>query len=194
MKNKENRKNQIINDSIELMYLKGYNGTSVKDITVAAGIPKGSFYNYFADKEQYAVDAIDYYYTEMGKERFALLEDKNLKPLDRIKEFYKQEIGQLEEKGLKFGCFAGNLTEEMGDVSKPIAKATAKFHNQIVEKIHKNLMEATKDGELEKHKDLNVLASFIVSSWQGSVLRMKVANDRSVLDEFYIILNEYLLK
>ena len=61
MKNKKMRKDEIIKASIDLMYLKGYNGTSVKDITDAAGIPKGSFYNYFEDKEQYAIDALHHY-------------------------------------------------------------------------------------------------------------------------------------
>ena len=52
MDKREEKKNRIINSSIHLMYLKGYNGTSIKDITDAAKIPKGSFYNYFKDKEK----------------------------------------------------------------------------------------------------------------------------------------------
>ena len=194
MKNKEARKVEIIKNSIELMYLKGYNGTSVKDITSAAGIPKGSFYNYFEDKEQYAVDVLDYYCTQMREKNLSLLENKNIKALDRIKEFFKQNIVQLEDKGLRFGCLAGNLAEEMGDISEPIAKATAKCHNQLVSRIHANLVEAAKNKDLVKNIDLNILASFIVSGWQGAMLRMKATNNRKVLDEFYIVLNEDLLK
>ncbi len=194
MKNKTDRKNEIISDSIELMYLRGYNGTSVKDITDAAGIPKGSFYNYFSDKEQYAIDALDYYYTVMVKDKIDLLKDDKLKPLDRIREFYRSGIENLEQKGLKFGCFAGNLSEEMGDVSDSIAKAAAEFHSCIVSKILKNLIQATEEGTLSKNVDLGVLASFIVSSWQGAMLRMKTTNDSKVLDEFYTILDKDLLR
>jgi TetR/AcrR family transcriptional repressor of nem operon len=32
----------------------GFNGCGVQDITAAAEIPKGSFYNYFASKEDFA--------------------------------------------------------------------------------------------------------------------------------------------
>ena len=122
------------------MYLKGYNGTSVKDITDAAGIPKGSFYNYFKDKEQYAVDALNYYYFELRKEHTSILRNQNLEPLDRIKEFYKCGISKLEEQDLKLGCFVGNMTQEMGDISERIADTAAKLYSEIEPQIHKNLI------------------------------------------------------
>jgi TetR/AcrR family transcriptional repressor of nem operon len=194
MKNKTERKNEIIRASIGLMYLKGYNGTSVKDITDAAGIPKGSFYNYFKDKEQYAVDALLYYQSDMSNEKMQLLTNKDLKPLERIKEFFKYGIKNLIEKELKYGCFLGNLTQEMGDVSEVISKTSAKINNEIVLMIYKNLVEAHENKELKKEVDLKVLASFIISSWQGTLVRMKMSADKSVLDDFYTMLNEELLK
>lgn len=194
MKNKTERKNEIIRASINLMYLKGYNGTSVKDITDAAGIPKGSFYNYFKDKEQYAIDALVFYQSDMGSEKMLLLTDKNLKPLDRIKEFFIYGIKNARENELKYGCFMGNLTQEMGDISEAISKTSAKLNNQIVQKIYKNLLEAYENKELKKDIDLNMLASFIISAWQGTLLRMKMDADETVLDNFYTMLTEDLLK
>ena len=40
----------------------GFNGSSVQDITEAAGVPKGSFYNYFDSKEALGAAVIDYYW------------------------------------------------------------------------------------------------------------------------------------
>lgn len=193
MNKKEIRRKQIIDDSIELMHLNGYNGTSVNDIANAAKIPKGSFYNYFEGKEQYAIDALNYY-GEMRKSYIGILNDKTLKPLDRIKEFYRESIVALEEKGLKYGCFVGNLTEEMGDVSEAISKAAAEFHEKIVTLIYDNLVEAKSQNKLNRKTDLRVLANFIVSSWQGSMLRMKAMTNTRVLNDFYTILVEDLLK
>ncbi|MCR4288984.1 MAG: TetR/AcrR family transcriptional regulator [Candidatus Scalindua sp.] len=194
MNKKTAKKNEIINASINLMYLKGYNGTSVKDITDAAGIPKGSFYNHFEDKEHYAVDAINYYYQEVISEFTATLVNQNLGPLDRIKEFCKQVISWLEQQDFKLGCFVGNMTQEMGDVSELISDAVANIHKDMESRIHKNLVEAYENRALKKELSLKALASFIVSSWQGSLLRMKETGDRTSLDAFYTVLTEDLLK
>ncbi|MCY6370587.1 TetR/AcrR family transcriptional regulator [Clostridium ganghwense] len=188
------KKNQIIENSIDIMYLKGYNGTSVKDITDAAGIPKGSFYNYFEDKEHYAVDALYHFFYEMTKENFEFLKDKNFKPLDRIKNFYKNLINQNEEAGFKLGCFVGNITQEMGDISTIISEATDVIHKEIVKRIHACLIEACELNELNPKVDTEKLSNFIVSSWQGTLLRMKASKNRQDLDDFYEVLAEVLLK
>ena len=194
MDKKTTKKNEIINASINLMYLHGYNGTSVKDITDAAGIPKGSFYNYFQDKEHYAVDALYYYYSERIAAFHAILFNKKKKPLDRIKEFFKTGISLAEKQDYKEGCFLGNMTQEMGNISELIADAAANIQNEIVSMIHKNLVEASENKELKTKQNLNTIANFIITSWQGALLRMKVSNDLKVLDDFYTVVTENLLK
>lgn len=194
MDKKENRKNEIIRDSINVMYLKGYNSTSVNDIAVAAGIPKGSFYNYFKDKEHYAVDAIAFYQNFLVEDKIALLSKKDLAPLERIKAFFDTGINQLVTNEYKFGCFAGNLAQEMGDVSDAISRVLEVFYDNMVNLIHKNLLLAKESGDLAIEVDLQSLASFLISSWQGVQLRAKVARDSNSLEEFSVILNNVLLK
>ncbi len=48
---------KIIDDCLALLWRKGVNGTSMADIAERAAILKGSFYNYFRDKED-LVDAL----------------------------------------------------------------------------------------------------------------------------------------
>lgn len=194
MKNKTERKNEIIRTSINLMYLKGYNGTSVKEITDAAGIPKGSFYNYFKDKEQYAIDAINYYEQYLTLKASEVLTNKELKPLDRIKEFFKLSIKNLREKNLKYGCFVGNLTQEMGDVSQLISNAASKVDETKARIIKENLLEAYQNKELKKEIDLEILANFILNSWQGALVRMKMNSNKRPLDDFYSVLCNTLLR
>ena len=194
MKNKTERKNEIIRTSINLMYLKGYNGTSVKEITDAAGIPKGSFYNYFKDKEQYAIDAINYYEQYLTLKASEILTNKDLKPLDRIKEFFKLSIKNLKEKNLKYGCFVGNLTQEMGDVSQLISNAASKVDETKARLIKENLLEAYQNKELKKEIDLETLANFILNSWQGALVRMKMNSNKGPLDDFYSVLCNTLLR
>ena len=190
---KTKRTNEIIRDSINIMYLKGYNGTSVKDIVDAAGIPKGSFYNYFEDKEHYAIDAVHYYQYVLIRDIIAIFEEESLAPLDRIKAYFTNGAARLVEIDLNLGCFVGNLAQEMGNISEAISEELAYFYDRISLLIYNNLVEAKENGELRKDVNLESLASFILSGWQGALLRAKVTKDRKVLDEFLSMLNEVLL-
>jgi len=194
MKNKTEKKNEILEASIYLMYLKGYNGTSVKDITDAAGIPKGSFYNYFKDKEQYAIDAINYYDQHISFKIAKMLTNKALSPLDRIKEFFRLGILNVKKQDMKYGCFIGNITQEMGDVNELISAAAAKVDKTRIKLIQENLLEAYQNKELKKEIDLETLANFILNNWQGALVRMKMDSNERPLDDFYTILCEIILK
>lgn len=192
MDKKEIKKQEIIRNSFHLMHLHGYNGTSVKDITDAAGIPKGSFYNYFDGKENYAKEAI--YYFADHEEYIEILDDQNKQPLERIATLFEKKIADFETGGFKCGCFVGNLTQEMGDISEVIAEATEDFHQELTKKIYHCLKEAKESSDFNSELEIKTIANFIVNSWQGVLLRMKSQHSREPLDDFMEVLENIILK
>jgi AcrR family transcriptional regulator len=50
-KNKEDKKNRLMTNAIDLFGTKGYDKTSISDIVRKAGVAKGTFYLYFKSKE-----------------------------------------------------------------------------------------------------------------------------------------------
>lgn len=193
MNRKEAKKRKIIKSSIDFMHLHGYNGTSVKDLTDAAGIPKGSFYNYFENKEDYAKEALYYLYREESKENFGIFEDESIKPLDRIRIFYRKLMNDCEGPGFKTGSFVGNLTQEMGGVSDIISRVTEEIYLEITMRIYSCFKEAAEAGEFKHSIKIETLSNFLVCSWQGTLLRTRSHRDRKILDDFYEVLNEVLL-
>jgi len=195
MDKKTIKKHEIIRKSLHVMFENGYNATGVKDLTDAVGIPKGSLYNYFANKEDYAKEAMCLYYGEMSKKQFDYLIDEKLAPLERIKKFYSTMIQDfMDETQCKFGCFIGNITQEMAGTSEILRETSNRIHCDIVKKIRTCLSDAVRDGYIKKNKNIEVLAEFIVSSWQGSLLRIKATKNKKILDDFYTVLVEILLK
>lgn len=195
MDKKTAKRNEIIKKSIHVMIENGYNGTGVKALTDAAGIPKGSLYHYFDNKEDYAKEALNYYYHEMGQERFSHLVDKSMDPLDRIKKFFRLMIEDFsDERNCKVGCFVGNMTQEMGGANETLSEVTDRLYNDFERQIRNCLIEAVDNNEMSNDKNVDILAEFIVSSWQGSLIRIKAKNSKEVLDNFYVILAEVLLK
>src|ERR1700752_4980295 len=52
-----NTKTQILNESLNAIFPKGYTATTVDDICQAAGVTKGSFFHHFKSKQDLAVEA-----------------------------------------------------------------------------------------------------------------------------------------
>ena len=64
---REDRKKLILDVSLKLFAEKGYENTSISQITKEAGISKGLFYNYFESKEQLMQELVNLVFVEMGE-------------------------------------------------------------------------------------------------------------------------------
>ncbi len=188
------KRKKIMEDSIEGMYLKGYHATSVNDLAEAAGIPKSTFYSFFKSKEDYALCALDFYSNTLNDVNLQYLIDKTVKPLDRIKNFYEAKIKNMEIKEYKYGCFIGNLTQEMSDVNKNVAEVTEQLHKNVSAKILDCIVDAIENDSYELPLEPDILADYINNSWQGALVRMKSSENSVPLDEFYKVLVNVLIK
>lgn len=194
MDKKTIRKREIIEKSIGVIFEKGYNGAGVKDLADAAGIPKGSIYNYFENKEDYLREALIYYYESGADKQFKILNDKNLEATQRIKDFYEYLINSLEDDDFKRGCLLGKITQEVSGVNDLIRELTEEIQNKIIKQIADNLEEAKTKGNINFEDSSVELAEFIYDSWQGTLIRLKATRKRSTLNNFYKILDGVLLK
>ena len=193
MKQYDENKQHITRKGLKALYLKGYNATGVQEIANAAGIPKGSFYNYFKNKEDFAIEAMRLF-TERELEMMQhILSDNSMPPLERIKALYKNKIDYLSAKGaFSLGCFLCNITLEMADVSEAIAhEATRCFTDEYAPLLILS-QEAQAEGTLPPSRDLDQITSLIRNSWLGALVIMKANKSEVPLREFQILLNDIL--
>ena len=177
------------------MYLKGYNATGVQEIADAAGIPKGSFYNYFKNKEQFAIELMDCYCQEGCAQMDSIFAMKELTPLARISLMFDTMIEHFtrDEKFTK-GSFIGNISQEMGDMSELISKSAEDNYREIVAHIKGVLQEAKDEGEIRESLDLDKMANFMLNSKEGAMVRMKASKDSAPLRVFKDMIMELLTK
>ena len=192
---KEEKKQEIIAKSGDIMYLKGYNATGVQEIADAAGIPKGSFYTYFENKEQFAIDLMECYCTEGCDHMEKIFNMKDLTPLARISLMFDTMIEHFtrDEKFTK-GSFIGNISQEMGDMSKPISIAAEDNYRRMVGHLKEVLEEAKSAGEIRETLDIDKVANFILNSKEGAMVRMKASKDSAPLRVFKDMIMELLTR
>ena len=64
-KEPEERKQEILDTAMRIFYEKGYEKTSITDITIAPAVAQGLCYRYFPSKEALFDSAIDQYAEEL---------------------------------------------------------------------------------------------------------------------------------
>ena len=191
--NRNDKHDLILAKGAALMTVRGYHGTGVQDIVQSAGVPKGSFYHYFASKEDFAVQALAFIY-QPRLSRYALsLADTSLAPLPRILNYYRELIGHFaKQQRPEYHCFIGTLSFEMAQLSQPIGQQVAAILNQSVQILADCLEQARIKGDLSASTDTQRLAEFIANAWEGALMRMKVGGDVEPLEIFLDQLQRFL--
>ncbi|WP_028579596.1 TetR/AcrR family transcriptional regulator [Desulfogranum japonicum] len=191
----EEKKLIIIKEGLKVLYRKGYNATGVKEITDAAGIPKGSFYNYFSSKEDFAVAAMQYFTSRELAVMEEILTDTQTPPLERIENLYRMKIEHFISKGrYSFGCFLCNITLEMADISEMIAAEASKAFDQEYQPIINCLQEAKDRGDLPQESDIHLKAETLRNSWFGALVIMKANKNEKSLLSFQQSLRDLILR
>ncbi|MBN1634920.1 MAG: TetR/AcrR family transcriptional regulator, partial [Deltaproteobacteria bacterium] len=114
---KLNTRETIIKEGARLIHAKGYNNTGLKEILNAAGVPKGSFYFYFTNKEDFGLQVIDSFAGFIQHMATKQMGDPNTPPLQRLERFFNAYLNHFETMGFKYGCPIGNLMQEMSDLN-----------------------------------------------------------------------------
>ncbi len=166
-------KEQIVTAAVETLHMKGFNATSVEDITNAAQVPKGSFYNHFKSKEDLAVEALDRYWQNM-QTSLGLLSDEKTPPVARLKRHFRQLGKVAREGGYRAGCMIGNMSTEMPEQSRPVRERLTVLLVAWSCAIESCIKEAQADGSIRRDIDARTVSGFLLNSWEGAVMRSKV--------------------
>lgn len=191
---KTNTKQKILDTGAELIHLKGFNHTGLQEILKAAGVPKGSFYNYFSSKEDFGLQVIDYFtgiYTFMSR---PILADPSLSPLQKIRRLLEWFMEFFKSKDYAYGCPIGNLTQEMGDLSPAFREKLKSALDILVDTYSGLLAESQKKGEISQDLDVREAARFLVSSWHGALMHMKAIKGPQPLENHKRFIFDYVLK
>lgn len=179
------KRDLILAKGSAVMTRRGYHGTGVQEIVQAAGIPKGSFYHYFASKEDFALHALEFVYRPRLQRYAEALANPALSPRARILAYYQDLQGHFARQDkAEYHCFIGSLSFEMADLLPAIGAQVDAIQQASVDILRGCLELAREAGELAADEDCDNLATFINSAWQGVLARLKVGAGSAPLHAF----------
>ncbi len=181
---KKDSKAEIVSIGTELISLHGYNATGIDTVLKQAGVPKGSFYHYFGSKEDFGMTVIDQFVDQYAQKIDSFLNDADLSPLNRIHNYLENGLASLTQNQCTKGCLIGNLGQELADQNERFRARLDEIFLVWKERFAACLREAQRVGELAPDVDSAVIAGFILSGWEGAILRAKVMKSTQPLRDF----------
>ncbi|QSR20376.1 TetR/AcrR family transcriptional regulator [Novosphingobium sp. KA1] len=188
-----NTRDNLIRVGVRMLHEGGYTATGIKDIVDAAEVPKGSFYNHFESKEAFGRQVVDHYFDSGLVELRARLENGDVPPLERLRDYFDERTHTFRESGYVRGCLMGNLSLEIADHSDAIRDSLAAHFRTWSELFETCIAEAQETGTIACRLPASLLAQFLLNSWEGALLRMRTEKSDAPLREFTQVVFEALL-
>lgn len=174
---------RLLTAGLETLHKRGFNATGVQDITDAAKVPKGSFYNHFESKDALGVEVVNQYGAKAVERRRPLLEGTE-PPLVRLRDYFRH-LNQLgPATGFSRGCLLGNFGTELPSQSPAIRAALKTAFDDWAQAIAQVIEEAQQAGDVSRDMPAETLANFLLNAWEGAVMRSKVEKGPAALDAF----------
>jgi TetR/AcrR family transcriptional regulator, transcriptional repressor for nem operon len=181
---KPSNRDSILKAGLKVMFRKGFNGAGVRDIVTEAGAPQGSFTNHFASKEDFAVEVLDQYFDYVKGLVSEALDDGALSPRARLRRYLDIITEKLAAARYRRGCLIGDFSLETTQESDKLRARLAAIYKEWLTPFADCIAEGQRTGEIAKDFPPRELADFLLSSWQGAILRMKVERSAAPLERF----------
>lgn len=179
-------KTHLLETGYQLIAKKGFTGVGIKQILDTAGVPKGSFYHYFASKEAFGEAIISNYFINY-KTRLDAIVSRNDSAQQNLYDYF-QNWYDTQQNGCEHGkCLVVKLSAEVADMSEPMRIVLNAGYQQIITWLAEQIKNGWSDGSVPRLD--NVAAESMAKrwyfAWLGASLIAKTSQTNTPLAEVW---------
>ena len=175
---------RILDAGLRVMFHKGYIGSGIREIAAEATAPQGSFTNHFRSKEEFAREVLDRYFDDLKQLAAETLKDESRTPRERLKRYLDAITERLARDGFRRGCLIGDLSLEAAPQSEMLRARLSEIFSEWLASFAACIAEGQTANEIATTIAPEELAEFLLCSWEGAILRMKVQRTVEPLERF----------
>ncbi|MGK6341077.1 TetR/AcrR family transcriptional regulator [Chryseobacterium sp. DT-3] len=180
MKKSEATRLNILQKAFELIYMKGYQTTSVDEIIATTQVTKGAFYYHFKTKDEMGLAIINELLINNFRSTFIKPLETSNHPLESIYDLMYGILMKNEFLKVEYGCPASNFTQEMAPWHIDFTKALNSLSKQWEDAIIACIENGKKEGAVKSDVDAREIAVFVMSGYWGVRNIGKLENSKSV--------------
>lgn len=179
----EATRQHILNTSYRLVLHKGFVGVGLQEILTSCGVPKGSFYHYFASKEAFGCELLKHYLADYKVKIDQLMQTEQGSAYASLVALWQAWIDDPshDEGGWAENCLIVKLAAEVSDLSEDMRQILNFGVTKLTERITNLLREGQKDGSIPPHIEPEKMAQTMYQLWLGAALLARLAQDQQPL-------------
>ncbi len=172
----------VLQKATELFWTKGYNATSMDELTKATGLSRSSIYNTFGDKHGLFMRCLRFYLDDQTQQ-LATLAGKVANVKDRIRAAFEFAVAEIIADRMRKGCLMVNTTTEMANQDAEIAAVALSNMNEMEELFGAWVREGQAAGQISAGFSAGMLARHLFNLYSGLKVSGKMKQDRASLED-----------
>lgn len=152
--------------AMERFWERGFEATSLAELTECTGVQKTSLYATFGDKRSLFMQALARYQDD-GYERLSARLDVEGSALDALRGFFGDVVKQASSESGHKGCLCVNTAIELAPHDEEIAELSRRYSLRIEQLFERTLARAVEQSELDSAFDTAATARFLVATLYG---------------------------
>lgn len=174
---------EVLEQAMQMFWSKGYEATSMHDLTGTMGLSKSSLYDTFGNKHELFLSAVGRYNETVAGRVVATAIAEAGGAKAGIVAVFERRIDDMVEGGGARGCLLNNTAVEMGARDRACAAQVAAGLALTEDAFHLAVRDGQEMDEIPAHRDARVLARYLTSSLNGLTVMAKADPDRAALED-----------
>ena len=181
-----NTKEHLLTTGYKLIAQKGFTAVGIKQILDTAGVPKGSFYHYFASKEAFGEAIISHYFTQY-KQRLDIIGSQNVSAQQKLYDYFQNWYDTQQNNCDHEKCLVVKLSAEVADMSEPMRKALHAGYQQTITWLATQIKAGWADNSVPRPDNIAAesMAKRWYFAWLGASLIAKISQTDTPLAEVW---------
>ncbi|WP_090974632.1 TetR/AcrR family transcriptional regulator [Parapedobacter composti] len=192
MKKAEATRLTILQKAFELIYVNGYQTTSIDDIIATTQVTKGAFYYHFKTKDEMGLAIINEILKPILTSSFIEPLQSEQNPLDGIYNLMYDLLMKNEFLKVEYGCPASNFTQEMTPWNADFNNALNELTKQWTKVMTASIERGKKNGFVRQDVNAKQVTTFVMSGYWGIRNFGKLENSRKAYLPWLKQLKNYL--
>ncbi|WP_098748302.1 TetR/AcrR family transcriptional regulator [Paenibacillus sp. EZ-K15] len=172
---------KVLDAAMQLFWEKGYEATSLSDLTSRMGIQRPSIYSAFGDKKELFETALRKYTRGHASEaRTRLQNHRSVR--EAFRAYFENVVDEEYSESRSRGCFCINTMVELAPHDEKFEILTREHQMYLAVLFQETIERGMQSGELASDTDAKALSQALIVSLIGLTVMLKSRPERSFVN------------
>lgn len=173
---------RILSTGQRIMGGKGFSAVGLNEVLSAAGVPKGSFYHYFASKEAFGEALLEDYFSVYLADMDRTFVQSGKNRAQQLEAYFGAWKDNQSFQDCQGKCLAVKLGAEVADLSQSMRATLQRGTAGIIERLAGVLEAGAVEGSLAFVGGPSAMAQSLYELWLGASLMAKIVRSSQPFD------------